>query len=84
MTRWQMISAYVALLLTCIAGVFQIGPWSLVAGASLLLLISFVANRTALVPQANMAGEPAMVAAHFLNSAAIACAAYIFGFMARA
>jgi hypothetical protein len=83
MTRWQMIGAYSVLLLTCIAGVFRIGPWCIVASASLLALISFVANRMVSVAQGSMVGEPAMLAAHVLNSTAIASAAYILGFVAR-
>jgi hypothetical protein len=83
MTRWQMISVYLVLLLTCSAGVFRIGPWSVVASASLLALISLIANRTASVPQTSMVSEPVMVVAQVANSAAIASAAYIFGFVSR-
>jgi hypothetical protein len=83
MTRWHVISAYFVLLLTCCAGVFRLGPWAVVASASLLALISLVANRTASVPQAGMVAEPVLVLSHALNSAAIASAAYIFGFGAR-
>jgi hypothetical protein len=82
-TRWHAISAYVALLLTCAGGVFRLGPWAAVAGAALLALISLAANRTASVPEARMASEPVMLAANLLNSAAIASAAYIFGYVAR-
>ena len=80
--RWQII-AYVLLLLTCSAGVFRFGPWSVVASASCLALMSLVANQTASVPPSRLIGEPAMVAGSVLNSAAIASAAYIFGYVSR-
>jgi len=83
MTRWQTISAYFVLLIACCAGVFRIGPWAVVASASLLALISLVANRTAFLPHAGTVAEPVLVLSHILNSAAIASAAYIFGFIAR-
>jgi len=83
MARWQAISAYIVLLLTCCAGVFRLGPWAVVASASLLALVSLVANRIASVPQTSMTTEPVVVLSHTLNSAAIASAAYIFGFVAR-
>jgi hypothetical protein len=80
--RWQMV-AYVVLVLTCGAGVFRFGPWSVVASASCLILVSLVANQTASVPQSRLISEPVMIAANVLNSAAIASAAYVFGHVAR-
>jgi len=78
-----MIGAYVALLLTCCAGVFSLSLWSVVAGALSLGLIPLVANRAASLQQVGGISEPVVVVSHVLNSSAMASAAYIFGYVAR-
>jgi hypothetical protein len=86
MNRLQLVAAYLALLATCTAGALHLGLWSVCAGSCSLALISLLTPRVASAPQiqgGNGIGEPVLIASSILNGAAIASAAYVFGYCAR-
>ncbi len=86
MRHSQMVASYATLLATCTAGIFHLGLWSVCTGACLLVLISLRVPRAAPTPQiqnGNGIGEPVLIASSVLNGAAVASAAYIFGYCAR-
>jgi hypothetical protein len=86
MNRLQLITAYLALLATCSAGIFHLGLWSVFAGACSLALVSLLTPRATAASEIqgwNGIGEPILAASSILNGAAVASAAYIFGYCAR-
>ena len=84
MGRWQMIWAYLVLVLTCAAGALRLSVLAAITASTCsLMIISLIADRAASVPPARTVTEPTLLFAHLLNSSAIASAAYIFGHVAR-
>ena len=83
MGRSWSIAAYCTLLATCIAGIFHAPWWAACAGACSLALLSLVTQRVGNVPQLKMVSDPVLVFATFLNAAAAAAGAYVFGHLAR-
>jgi hypothetical protein len=75
--------AYLILLGTCVAGVAHAPWWAVCAGACSLTLLSLLTTRAALVPRLRTISEPILVFSSVLNAAAVASAAYIFGYAAR-
>jgi|GEM_PF-4895147 len=78
--RAQLAIAYVVLIATCVAGVFHLGWWSAVAGASSLALVSLASPRAS---AGRGISEQVLVASSLLNASAAASAAYAFGYLAR-
>jgi hypothetical protein len=83
--RAQLAMAYLILLATCTAGVFQAPWWAAIAGACSLALVSLIAQKTVSlhVEMMSLGREPVLLFASLFNATAAACAAFTFGHVAR-
>ncbi len=75
------ITAYIAITLSCVAGLLHLSPWFVVLSACGLALISILRKHDAAMVQlgSTMAVQTTLMASSAINAGIISSAGYVFG-----